>query len=173
MKKLIWEIPLKTKDETNSFEHYSVKSKRHKRQQFFIKQLFMHEAEEIRLPCTVKFIRLSPGFMDEEDNLRMAFKWIKDQVGACLFPNKSVIYVTRKGQIKENRGHADSDKRVTWEYGQEKSRILGVRIEITFSDLDQPIDTVCAENRPLSWDSPKPSYPHQPTASLCSDTLKR
>jgi len=136
VEKVIWELPLKTKDETNSFEHYAVKKKRHNQQQFFIKQLFMHEAREIKLPCTVKFIRLSPGFMDEEDNLRMAFKWIKDQVGACLFPNKSVVYVTRKGQVRENRGHADSDKRVTWEYGQEKSKTLGIRIEITFVSDD-------------------------------------
>src|SRR5271154_5336568 len=101
-KSIVWELPLKTKDETNAYEHPFVKTRRHKQQQFFIKQLFMKENRRIEFPCTVKFIRLSPSFMDEEDNLRMAFKWIKDEIGACLFPEKSVVYLTRKGKVREN-----------------------------------------------------------------------
>jgi hypothetical protein len=131
MPKIVWELPLKTTDETNSYEHHAVKKKRHRQQQFFVRQLFMHEAQEITFPCIVKFIRLSSRFMDEEDNLRIAFKWIKDEVGACLFPNKAVVYVTRTGKVRENKGHADGDKRVKWEYGQEKSKIQGIRIEIS------------------------------------------
>jgi len=138
IEKIVWELPLKTTDETNGYEHHWVKTKRHKQQQFFVKQLFLKEARKILLPCTIKFIRLSSHFMDEEDNLRMAFKWIKDQVGACLFPEKSVVYINKKGKVLENRGHADSDKRVTWEYGQEKSKMLGIRIEISFAIPDQP-----------------------------------
>ena len=68
--------------------------------------------------------------MDEEDNLRMAFKWIKDELGACLFPEKVAYYVTKKGAARQNKGHADSDPRVKWHYGQEKSKRLGIRIEI-------------------------------------------
>ena len=132
LNKIIWELPLKTCDETNNYEHHAVKTKRHKIQQFFVRQAFIKEEQKIILPCTVKFIRLSPGSMDEEDNLRMAFKWIKDQLGASLFPEKCVKYVTKNGKFRENKGHADSDKRVTWEYGQEKSTRLGIRIEISF-----------------------------------------
>lgn len=150
MEKVVWELPLRTQDETNAYEHHAVKTKRHKQQQFFVKQLFMHEARKITLPCTVKFIRLSPRFMDEEDNLRIAFKWIKDQVGACLFPDKSVVYVTRHGKVRENKGHADSDKRVTWEYSQEKSKTLGIRIEITFLSDDKLIGNDDGLNRLLS-----------------------
>ena len=139
MNKIIWELPLRTTDETNSYEHHWIKIKRHKQQQFFIKQLFLKEKRKIVLPCIVKFIRLSSQFMDEEDNLRMTFKWIKDQVGACLFPDKSVFYLSKKGKLLENRGHADSDKRVTWEYGQEKSKTLGIRIEISFAVPDKPL----------------------------------
>src|ERR1700679_1394786 len=105
MDKIIWELPLKTMDEMNAYEHHAVKTKRHKIQQFFIRQLFMHEGREIPIPCVVKFIRLSPGVMDEEDNLRAAFKWIKDEVGACLFPQKAVVYITKKGKVRENKGH--------------------------------------------------------------------
>ena len=140
MRKITWNLPLKTCDETNAYEHRAVKTRRHRQQQFFIKQLFMHESQEIILPCTVKFIRLSPRFMDEEDNLRMAFKWIKDEVGACLCPSKAVVYVTKKGQVRENKGHADGDKRIKWEYGQEKSTRLGIKIEITFEDQQQNLE---------------------------------
>jgi hypothetical protein len=128
--KIVWEIALKTCDETNSYENVFAKTKRHKLQQFFIRQLFNQENRAVPLPCLVTCTRLARGYMDEEDNLRMAFKWIKDQIGACLFPEKSVIYVTKKGVIKENRGHADSDPRVKWAYKQEKSSRLGIRIEI-------------------------------------------
>ena len=154
--KIIWELWIKTTDETNGYEHHRVKTKRHQQQQFFVRQAFMHESREIPLPCTVKFIRLSPGTMDEEDNLRMAFKWIKDQVGACLFPNKSVVYVTKHGKVRENKGHADSDKRVTWAYGQEKSKRLGIRIEISFDISFEQENIVCEEKTQLYQDLHKP-----------------
>ena len=146
MNKIVWALPLKTADETNCYEHPAVKKKRHKQQQFFIRRLFIREDRKINLPCVIKFIRLSPGAMDEEDNLRMAFKWIKDEVGACLFPEKVVTYMTKKGQLRENKGHADSDNRVKWEYGQEKSAILGIRIEISFQSSHEPVESVHGMN---------------------------
>lgn len=67
----------------------------------------------------------------------MAFKWIKDEIGACLFPEKVVNYVQKKVKNdkvylthKKNKGHADSDPRVKWKYAQEKGKIMGIRIEI-------------------------------------------
>ena len=137
MQKIIWELPLKTCDETNAYENPHVKTRRHKQQQFFIRQLFNREARELPLPCLVTFVRLGPKQMDAEDNLRMAFKWIKDQVGACIFPEKSVIYITKQGKVRENMGHADSDPRIKWQYRQEKSTRLSVRIEIE-SLIDPP-----------------------------------
>jgi hypothetical protein len=137
MQKILWQIPLRTADETNPYENVYVKRRRHHQQQYFIRSLFRAEAIKrkgdigIELPCVVKMIRLSNGVMDEEDNLRMAFKWIKDEIGRCLFPEKSIVYVTKKGQVKENRGRCDDDKRVKWEYGQEKHKTLAIRIEIT------------------------------------------
>lgn len=60
----------------------------------------------------------------------MAFKWIKDEIGACLFPEKVVVYKTKNGKYSKNKGHSDSDPRVKWIYAQEKGRIQGIRIEI-------------------------------------------
>jgi hypothetical protein len=135
MAQIIWEIPLKTVSEGNCFEHYFTKNKRHKQQQQVITLLFNAEKTKIELPCCVKMIRLGPRYLDAEENLPMAFKWIKDQIGACIFPDKVVTYVTKKGHIRQNKGHADSDKRITWQYDQEKSKLKGIRIEISF---DQP-----------------------------------
>lgn len=82
------------------------------------------------MPCEITLIRIASRFLDAEENLPMAFKWIKDEIGACLFPEKVVIYKKKNGKYAQNKGHADSDPRVKWGYGQEKGKIQGVRIEI-------------------------------------------
>lgn len=125
-----WELPLKTVSESNRSEHWTKSSKRHKQQQFFIRSLFNHEAQEIPMPCVITLTRLSSRMLDAEENLPMAFKWIKDEIGACLFPEKVVIYHKGGGKFVKNKGHADSSPLVTWKYSQEKSKIMGIRIEI-------------------------------------------
>lgn len=125
---IVWTIPLKTVSEANCSEHWSKKSKRHRQQQFFIRSLFSHEASEIKLPCSVKLIRISPRLLDD-DNLRSAFKWIRDEISECLIPEKVKAYVTKKGNLALIKGRADSDPRITWLYGQEKGR-MGIRVEI-------------------------------------------
>jgi hypothetical protein len=128
--KIIWELPLKTVSESNRAEHWTKSSKRHKQQQFFIRELFKGRVDAIKLPATVTMIRIGPRVLDKEENLPMAFKWIKDEVGACLFPEKVVVYKKKSGKYALNKGHADSDPRITWKYGQEKGKIQGIRIEI-------------------------------------------
>lgn len=127
---IIWDIPIKTCDETNAYENPHIKTRRHKQQQFFIRQQFIREARELPLPCSITFVRLAPKQMDEEDNLRMAFKWIKDEMGALLFPDKVAYYITKKGATRCNKGHADSDPRVKWRYDQKKATRLSIRIVI-------------------------------------------
>lgn len=130
MTKIIWNIPIKTCDETNAYENPHMKTRRHNQQQFFIRQQFKSEARELPLPCSITFVRLGPKFMDEEDNLRMAFKWIKDELGALIFPEKVVYYITKKGKAMCNKGHADSDPRIKWQYDQQKATRLSIRIII-------------------------------------------
>lgn len=129
MTKIIWELPLKTVSESNSSEHWTSKSKRHRQQQFFVRALFSRETREIPIPCTVTMTRIGPRFLDAEDNLPMSFKWIKDEIGACLFPEKVVSYKKKSGAHASNKGHADSDPRVKWKYSQEKSPRRAIRIE--------------------------------------------
>lgn len=128
--KISWEISIKTVSEANSTEHWTKKSKRHKEQQFFVRLSWQLNVEKLKFPCVITLTRLSPRLLDCDENLPMAFKWIKDEIGACIFPEKVVNYVSKSGKIKQNKGHADSDPRVTWQYKQEKRNIKAVRIEI-------------------------------------------
>jgi hypothetical protein len=132
-----WELPLRTVSESNRNEHWSVKRKRHQFQQFMIRSVFKNEVNPIYLPCTVVLTRIGPRTLDIEENLPMAFKWIKDEIGACLFPEKVVIYKNRHGRYVKNKGHADSDSRITWKYAQEKGR-PGIRIEFIPLLLSDP-----------------------------------
>ncbi len=125
-----WEIPLKTVSESNSREHWHKAAARHTWQQLFIRTLFNAELRPMPMPCEITMTRISPRKLDAEENLPMAFKWIKDEIGAQLFPEKVVIYRKKNGNFAKNKGHADSDPRVTWKYAQEKGKTQGIRIEI-------------------------------------------
>jgi len=142
MTKIVWEIPLKTVSEANSSEHWSVSSKRHRQQQFFVRALFHGLDEQIPVPCKVTLTRLNSRSLDDDDNLPMAFKWIKDEISECIFPEKRMFYV-KKGKARPIKGRADDDPRIKWVFAQEKSKTLGIRIEIeTLEDSwEVPIDT--------------------------------
>ena len=131
MNKIIWEVPIKTVSEANRSEHWAVSAKRHRMQQFLIRRLFNTLEQPLNPPCCVKMTRLGGRYLDEDDNLRMALKWIKDEISVCLVPEKRKYYIDKKGITREIKGRADDDKRITWEYAQEKAKMLGIRIEIT------------------------------------------
>lgn len=92
--------------------------------------MFNAEERQIPMPCEITMTRIGPRFLDAEDNLPMAFKWIKDEIGACLFPEKVVLFHKRNGRVARNKGHADSNDQVTWKYAQERGKLQGIRIEI-------------------------------------------
>ncbi len=127
-----WILPIKTISEMNCSEHWTKKSKRHKQQQFFVRQLFISEPQEIKLPCLIKLIRLAPKLLDC-DNLPPSLKYVKDEIAEHL-TGKGGYYQTKKGQVRAIKGHADGDKRLSWEYAQEKYTKQAVRIEIIFEE---------------------------------------
>ena len=133
--KVTWVLPIKTQSEMNCSEHWTKKHKRHKQQQFFVRSLFRHESAEIKLPCRIKLTRLGPRFLDP-DNLPPSMKYIQDEIAEIL-TGKGGFYVTRRGHIKSIKGHADNDKRLSWEYAQEKYTKQAVRIEFSFSEDDK------------------------------------
>jgi len=128
LNKITWELPIKTVSEANSSEHWIKKSKRHKTQQFFIRLLFKKAQENITLPCQVTLTRLSSRSLDD-DNLRMAFKWIRDELSDLLTGNTK-FYINKKGRAQRIAGRSDSDPRIKWEYAQEACKTQGIRVEI-------------------------------------------
>lgn len=128
--KIMWELPLTTVSEANCSEHWSKSSKRHRQQQFFVRAMFHGLKQEIPIPCTITLTRLNSRGLDKSENLPMAFKYIKDEIALCIFPENRKSYVTKNGKIRQIKGHGDEDPRFHWEYAQEKSKTLGIRIEI-------------------------------------------
>lgn len=131
MTKVSWQIPLKTVSESNVREHWHKRAQRHTLQQMIVRSLFVKVLEPIPLPCTVKMIRLSNKRIDS-DNLQMAFKWVRDQLGECLIPEERKFYIDKKGKTRELKGRCDDNPMIKWEYDQEKSKEIGIRIEISY-----------------------------------------
>lgn len=135
MSKIIAELPIKTVSEANSSEHWTEKSKRHKSQQFIIRHFVNTQIKALSFPCKVTLTRLSMRFLDEGDNLPMAFKWIKDELSESLLAgseNNPKSYRNKHGKLISIKGRHDSDERIKWRYGQEKAKIQGIRIEIEY-----------------------------------------
>jgi hypothetical protein len=127
---IVWTIPIRTVSEANTKEHWTVSSRRHQQQQWFIRRQFLVDERKVMLPCTVKLVRLGGRFLDKDDNLPMSFKWIRDEIAECIFPEKNVQYVDKKGKIRSLKGRLDDSPLIKWEYDQEKSNRMGIRIEI-------------------------------------------
>lgn len=114
-----WILPIKTVSEANKHEHWSASSKRHKAQKTRIKWQFKIESAKISIPCIIKLTRISPRILDDDDNLPMAFKWIKDAIADNLIPGLAV-------------GRADSDPRLKFQFAQEKGKPKEYAIKVEF-----------------------------------------
>lgn len=91
----------------------------------------MRHVHGLTLPCEVTMTRLSPRLLDD-DNLRTAFKWIRDEISECIFPEKRKTYIDKNGKVRHIKGRADDNNQVKWHYDQEKTPIQAIRIEISF-----------------------------------------
>ena len=131
METISFTLPIKTVSEINSTEHWRIKHKRHKIQQFFVRRYFVQNKIKVDLPCTITLTRLSPRFLDD-DNLPTSMKYFRDQISEEI-TGKGGYYITRKKLVKAIKGHADNDRRMTWVYAQEKAKTQAVRIEISFT----------------------------------------
>ncbi len=116
-----WKLNIKTVSEANSSEHWSSKSKRHKLQKKRIKFLLLQNRPDIEFPCLIRLSRIAPRLLDSDDNLPMSLKYIKDYIADQLIPGLAP-------------GRADDDKRMKWEYSQEKGKVreYAVMIQIQF-----------------------------------------
>lgn len=145
MKKIInWRLPIRLRSEANNTDHWTKKRKRFQAQKDWIGMRWrMDTCPEIPVNCIVVFTRIAPRELDD-DNLRMAFKHIKDYVAVLICPDKNmaVKYTKKKanGGIKlisySSPGRADDCKTIEWNYKQEKegTKDYAVKIEVFIDD---------------------------------------
>lgn len=99
----------------NVQEHWRKRHKRNKVIAFLVKALWK---EKVKLPCEITITKVSPREFDF-DNYVYACKGLRDQIADKLIPG-----------LKP--GIADGDKRLTWNYEQEKGKASEnyVRVDI-------------------------------------------
>src|SRR5579864_2050478 len=119
MKKIEWILPIKLISEANNTDHWTKKRKRNKNQEKIIWWQWNQVQPDITLPCIVTLTRIAPRFLDQDDNLRMSFKHVKDIIADLIKPGLAM-------------GRADDDERMIWQYSQEKGKPkeYAVKIEI-------------------------------------------
>jgi len=105
---MLLKIPIRLVSESNSSEHWTKSSKRHKLQKLIVKSYLFREVLP-PLPCTITLTRHAPRPFDVDDNLPTSFKYVKDQISETM-TNTTLA------------GRADSDPRMKWVYKQEKTK---------------------------------------------------
>lgn len=139
MEKITWNIPIKTVSEANDSSPWRERHRRHKLQHQIINVIFRSEKKPIPFPCIVTFTRTSPRLMDQDENLRMAFKYIKDELSDLLV-GQEPFYINKAGRRQRIRGRNDSDPRIVWKYAQTASKSVGIKIEIeSLRDEELPV----------------------------------
>lgn len=117
--RVILSLPIKTISEANCEQAWQVRHKRHKKQKNAVFWALLEIKHLIKMPCTITFVRYAPAFLDEHDNLPMAFKWICDAICAEI-----------TGDFTP--GRADGSKKIKKKYDQVKSKIYGIKIIIEY-----------------------------------------
>lgn len=123
---IIFKLPIRLKSEANCSEHWALKSRRHRAQQLLTRLAYKRSVDAVNFPCEIRLTRCSAREFDD-DNLQTAFKYIRDELSECIFPEKAI---SKTG--KKIKGRADSDKRLVWRYDQQKSKEAYVKIEISY-----------------------------------------
>lgn len=118
---IIWHLPVEAANEANSSEHWTKKHKRHTNQHKWVKYEFWKNKVTLLddSKVKIKMIRVSPRKFDQDDNLPMSLKYIKDKIADCLIPGKPM-------------GVTDSDPRIVWEYDQISSKVAQQQLNFKF-----------------------------------------
>ena len=106
----------------NAREHWRTKRARESHQVAELHYGHGRDLRNVELPCTIELVRSGPMLLDD-DNLRPAFKHIRDYLATKLLPEAT------QGNQHGRRGD-DSDERLTWKYRQQKGP-YAVEIRIT------------------------------------------
>jgi hypothetical protein len=114
----IIEVPARIVSEANNFDHWTKKHKRKKELQLLIRNSFKNIS--IPLPVTIKLIRqaTTAHYLDYV-NLVHSMKYAQDCIADIIIPNL-------------RPGFADSDKRISWLFDQQKGKNYALIVEIYF-----------------------------------------
>lgn len=117
-----WTVPIEVFNEASgkyANQHWRLKSRRHKKQQWEVWYLLNQVACYENIPIKIRLIRISPRLMDTGDNLPYSFKWIRDKIADMIYPGLQA-------------GRADDTDLIEWEYGQEKGKPKekAIRVEV-------------------------------------------
>lgn len=104
---MLIKIPIKLASEANSSEHWTKSSKRHRQQKLVTRAYINKHLDKIPVPCVVTLTRHSPRPYDCDNNTN-AFKYVRDAVSEAILNCKLA-------------GRADSDPRIKWQYGRDKT----------------------------------------------------
>ncbi len=91
----------------NTYEHWTKRKKRVDREKNLVSLYVRPKIHLVRLPVSIELIRIAPRKFDDSDNLRSAFKSVKDQIASLFFP-----------ELKP--GRADDLECFKWYYSQGK-----------------------------------------------------
>lgn len=109
-------IPLRLESEMNVSCHWSVRSKRKKKQKMAVLYCMQPFIHLVNLPCTVSLTRFSPLQFDS-DNLVSSFKYIRDAIVSAIKPG-----------LAPGRGDEGDD--IKWVYNQKKNKDHMITIDI-------------------------------------------
>lgn len=102
-------------------DHWTKKRQRRIRQQYFIKNWWYIHKPKYELPLNITLTRLASRKLDD-DNLRSAFKSIRDEIASRIFPGKAP-------------GRADDSIELIWHYKQETAKGYAIRIEFSYCEF--------------------------------------
>ena len=125
----VYFLPIRLASEQNQREHWATKLRRKKNQQAIV----IRDMRGITPgSAKVRLIRIAPRMFDS-DALPASFKHVRDAVASLLQPEKTVVYVNKKGKVVSNTGHCDEG--IEWTYEQRKGTVreysVIVEIEVT------------------------------------------
>lgn len=111
-------LPLHTVSELNCSQHWTERSRRHKRQKKVVYYYISKYFRVLTTPCSIELTRIAPRELDAHDNLPASLKYIVDALCEII--------------TKDDRpGVADSHKDIKILYKQEYSKSYGVKVIIT------------------------------------------
>lgn len=115
-------IPYRLQNVSNIYEHHFNRAKRVKKEREFLSILVKPQIHALKLPVSILLVRVAPRPLDKDDNLRGAFKSVKDILASFFLP-----------ELKP--GQADDLPCFEWHYAQQKGATKEYAIRVMIKEM--------------------------------------